>query len=394
MGPFGQEITAGPFLLSSIDTEGAILVPNTHFWMGTAKVSKFYVENEANTATADLSLEKGTINAVVPALSDYDALVNTSGVVTIKTPENYVFYLWFNDHVAPFNNVHFRLGLSYALNKTRIMAKDEDGVGTAGPANMSDGGLPGIMKYAWAPNLTYYGYNVAMAQSEFEQAGYHIGSNGYYVNNTTGATATFQVQEPSSVADWVASGTSIANELKAVHIDASVEVIPIGTWVTDDLNVSNFKQTTYFGYVPSFINPYVQLEQVYNYNGPWNYENFNNPTFNSLINSTADIVNSTQLVTSLYPLQKLIDQEMPIIPMSNAYSFNAYTSNVKGYYSNLSIDNPLNAMSLYFNTSVAPTVTHPNYTTYYEVGGVLAAIIVIAGVFGYTMKRKNNKGKK
>ena len=395
MGPFGQEIEAGPFLLSTITSEGATMVPNTHFWMGTAKVKQFDVEAFTDTATADLALEKGTINAVNPALSDYNAMKNISSVIAIKQPENYVFYLWFNYHVAPFNNLHFRLGLAYALNKTRIMAKDEDGVGTAGPANMSFGGLPGIMKSAWAPNLTYYGYNVAAAESQFEQAGYHIGSNGFFVNNTTGKEVSFEIQEPSAVADWVASGTSIASELQAAHIDATVAVIPIGTWVTDDLNKTNFNQATYFGYVPSFVNPYVQLQEIYDYNGVWNYENFSNPQLNALFNSTANASSST-ISTALDPLQQIIDKVVPIIPMSNAYSLIAYSSNVKGFYTNLSSDNPLNDMSIYFPSSVTPPPTKPTTTNndiYYIIGGIVAAVVVIGGVAGYMVSsKKKNKG--
>ena len=73
---------------------------------------------------------------------------------------------------------------------------------------MSFGGLPGIMKYAWANNLTYYNYNVTMAKHYFEKAGYHIPAGGkYFVNNSTGAMVQFLIQEPSAVADWVASGT-------------------------------------------------------------------------------------------------------------------------------------------------------------------------------------------
>ena len=395
MGPFGQEIEAGPFLLSTITSAGATMVPNTHFWMGTAKVKQFDVEAFTDTATADLALEKGTINAVNPALSDYDAMKNISSVTAIKQPENYVFYLWFNYNVAPFNNLHFRLGLAYALNKTRIMAKDEDGVGAAGSANMSFGGLPGVMKSAWAPNLTYYGYNVAAAESQFEQAGYHIGSNGFFVNNTTGKEVSFEIQEPSAVADWVASGTSIASELQAAHIDATVAVIPIGTWVTDDLNKTNFNQATYFGYVPSFVNPYVQLQEIYDYNGVWNYENFSNPQLNALFNSTANASSST-LSSALDPLQQIIDKVVPIIPMSNAYSLIAYSSNVKGFYTNLSADNPLNDMSIYFpSSSVTPPPSKPttNNDIYYIIGGIVAAVVVIGGVAGYMVSsKKKNKG--
>lgn len=411
MGPYGQEITAGPVVLNNINTAGAELSPNTHFWMGTPHFSKFYVEKYTSTATADLALEKGTISAVNPALSDYNALTTQSNITNTKEAAPYVFYLWMNDHVAPFNNTNFRIGMSYALNKQYIMQKDEDGIGQAGPANMSFGGLPGIMKYAWAAGLAYYNYNVSMAKQYFEMAGYHIPTGQkYFVNNTTGARVQFLVQEPSAVADWVASGTTIANELQAAGIDATVDVIPIGTWVTQDLNLTNFIQTTYFGYVPSVTNPYIQLQQAYEgyYNsthtfvgGPWNYENYSNSQLNKILNNSENATTLAQLVANLSPAQKIIDQQVPMIPMSNAFNYVAYNNaRVTGEVKNLSIDDPYNLMQLSVvssppvnSTGVGGSLGGSNL--YYYIGGGIAAVVVIAAVVGLTMRgRKGGKEEK
>ena len=391
MGPYGQEITAGPFVLSTINTEGAKLLANPNFWMGQPKFSTYYVEKYTSTAIADLALEKGDISAVNPALSDYNALISQANISNEKQAAPYVFYLWMNDNVAPYNNTDFRIGISYALNKTRIMAKDEDGIGAAGKNNMSDGGLPGVMKSDWAPNLKYYGYNTTLANEMFLKAGYHIGPQGYYVNNTTGLQAQFLVQEPSAVADWVASGTTIANELQAVHINAQVDVIPIGTWVTDDLNLSNFKQTTYFGYVPSVTNPYIQLEQAYfGYHnntgafisGPWNYENYSNPTVDHYLNLSANSTTQAQLLQNISHVETILDQQLPMIPMSNAYNYVAYNNAlVKGFYDNLSIDDPLNLMSITVIKSPVVNFTSsssPTNNIYYYIGGGAAVVIVIA----------------
>ena len=319
MGPYGEEITAGPFVLSTINVAGAELKPNPHFWMGVPHIGTYYVEKYTSTATADLALEKGAISAVNPSLSDYNALTTQSNITNVKEQAPYVFYLWMNDHVAPFNNTNFRIGMSYALNKQYIMTKDEDGIGAAGPNNMSFGGLPGIMKYAWAKGLAYYQYNVSLAKHYFEKAGYHIPSGGkYFVNNTTDAMVQFLVQEPSAVADWVASGTTIANELQAAGINAQIDVVPIGTWVTQDLNMSNFIPTTYFGYVPSVTNPYIQLQQAYEgyYNstgvfvgGPWNYENYSNATVNNYLNLSKNTTTLAQLEQNLSQVQQVIDQQ-------------------------------------------------------------------------------------
>lgn len=406
MGPYGQEITAGPFVLSTINTEGAKLLANPNFWMGQPKFSTYYVEKYTSTATADLALEKGDISAVNPALSDYNALISQANISNEKQAAPYVFYLWMNDNVAPYNNTNFRIGISYALNKTRIMAKDEDGIGAAGANNMSDGGLPGVMKSDWAPGLKYYGYNTTMANEMFLKAGYHIGPQGYYVNNTTGLQAQFLVQEPSAVADWVAAGTTIANELQAVHINAQVDVVPIGTWVTQDLNLSNFKQTTYFGYVPSVTNPYIQLEQAYfgYYNntgkfisGPWNYENYSNSTVDHYLNLSANTTTQAQLLHNLSKVETILDQQLPMIPMSNAYNYVAYNNAlVKGFYDNLSIDDPLNLMSITVIKSPVVNFTSsstPTNDIYYYIGGGAAVVVVIA-IVALAVTRRKRKDEK
>lgn len=401
MGPYGKELTAGPFVLTSINVAGAELKPNPHFWMGVPHIGTYYVEKYTSTATADLALEKGSISAVNPALSDYNALIGQNNITNVKEQAPYVFYLWMNDHVAPFNNTNFRIGMSYALNKTYIMSKDEDGIGAAGSQNMSFGGLPGIMKYAWASNLTYYNYNVTMAKHYFEKAGYHIPSGqSYFVNNTTGARVQFLVQEPSSVADWVASGTTIASELQAAGIYAQIDVIPIGTWVTEDLNLSNFIQTTYFGYVPSVTNPYIQLQQAYEgyhnstgvfVGGPWNYENFSNSTVNHYLNLSKNATSLTQLEQNLSVVQKVIDKLVPMIPMSNAFNYVAYNNaRVTGEVKNLSIDDPYNLLQLtvvsspQFNSTASGGLGN---TLYYIAGGIVA-VVIIASVVGIMMRGK------
>ena len=356
-----------------------------------------------STATADLALEKGAISAVNPALSDYNALTTQNNITNVKEAAPYVFYLWMNDKVAPYNNTNFRIGMSYALNKTYIMQKDEDGIGQAGKNNMSFGGLPGIMKYAWANNLTYYNYSVAMAKHYFGKAGYHIPAGGkYFVNNSTGAMVQFLIQEPSAVADWVASGTTIANELQAAGINAQIDVIPIGTWVSQDLNMSNFIQTTYFGYVPSVTNPYIQLQQAYlgyynstgaYINGGWNFENFTNATVNHYLNLSKNATNLVQLEQNLSKVQKVIDQQVPMIPMSNAFNYVAYNNaRVKGEVSNLSIDDPYNLLQLTVVSSPPVNSTAPiggpgGNMIYYIAGGI-AAVVVVAAVVGLYMRGK------
>ena len=166
-------------------------------------------------------------------------------------------------------------------------------------------------------------------------------------------------------------------------------------------NMSNFIQTTYFGYVPSVTNPYIQLQQAYlgyynstgaYINGGWNFENFTNHTVNEYLNESKNATTLTQLEQKLAVVQQVIDQQVPMIPMSNAFNYVAYNNaRVTGEVSNLSIDDPYNLLQLTVVSSPPVNTTSTGglggNMIYYIAGGI-AAVVVIAAVVGLTMRGK------
>ncbi|HLH85688.1 MAG TPA: ABC transporter substrate-binding protein, partial [Thermoplasmataceae archaeon] len=387
MAPFGEEITAGPFILKSVSSAGATLVANTHFWMGTPNVETILIEEFKSTAASTLALTTGEIGAEIPSLSDYNSLVGAANITNVNQVEPYTFYLWVNDTVAPYNNSNFRQGLAYAINKTQIMTKAEDGLGSWGMGNFSFGGLPYVLKSDWAPGLTYYQYNKTMAIKEFEKAGYHFdASTGYIVNNTTLKPVKMTIMEPP-VSDWEAAGTFIQADLQAAGIDATLSDVPFSTWGADVFSSAFQNITTYFGYVPPFTNPYLQLQEIYGYKGGWNFESFNNKEMNTLLNESINQTGSA-FTNSLDQMQQIVDQQVPVIPIGNANSYYAYNNKVvSGFLANLSVDNPYNFMHI-VSYYTPPSPTSPNYTIYYIIAGVVIVVAVVASVAAVVMRRR------
>ncbi len=389
----GQEISAGPFYLNSSSSQGATLKANTNFWMGVPKTQTLYLEEFKSTTASTEALKTGAIGAEIPATSDYNSLSTTPNITNVVFPAPYIVNLWFNDNAAPFNNVHIRMGMAYAINKTQIMVKAEDNQGVAGSQNVSYGGLPTVLKQWWASGLTYYPYNTALAKQELEMAGYHYNSTtGLMVNNTTNANINVTIVDPS-ISDWEAAATLIATDLQAVGINAVLEVTPISTWANDVFTASNFVNgiCTYYGYVPSLTNPSYDLQELYGYNGGWNAENYTNKTVDTLLNQSLSITNQTQLKTTLDKVQKIIDEQVPVVQIENAYNYYAYNNNeVRGFLSNISIFNPYNLMQVY------PVVSSNNNGSaglsaldYGIIGAVV--VVVIGGIAGYAISKNKKK---
>lgn len=389
----GQEITAGPFYLSKSTQQGATLTANTHFWMGSPKIAKVYFEQFKSTAASTEALKTGAIAAEFPSLSDYNSLSLTANITNVVFPEPWIFNLWMNDQVSPFNNTHLRQGFAYAINKQQIIKKAEDGQGAAGPSNTSYGGLPTVLKQDWASGLTYYAYNVTKAKQEITMAGYNLSKSGYFTNNTTGATLNVTIVDPP-IADWEAAATFIVADLQAVGVKASLQINPISTWASDVFNISNFQSgiMTYFGYVPSYTNAYYDLADLYSYDGGSNFnvENFNSSTLNSYFQNASRTTNTSVISSNLSKAQHLIDSQVPVIQIGNAYNYYAYNNKqVQGFVSNLTINDPYNLMQVY----AVKGATGPGLsgTTLYEIiGGVVAAIVIIGGV-AYGVRKRGKK---
>lgn len=378
-------ITAGPFYLSSQNSQGAIMKAEQGFWLGSPKIAKFYLEEFKSTTDMTEALETGTIDAEFPSLSVYDHLKTVSGINNVIEPEPWTFFLWVNNVNAPFNNVHVRRGMAYAINKTQVMIKAEDGLGSWGAKDVSFGGLPTVLQSYWASNLTYYSYNPSLAKAEFEKAGYHIGTNGYFVNNTTGQTLNATIVEPS-ISDWDASATFITNDLKAVGFDVTYKVVPISTWATDVFTEKNFHYMTYFGFVPAFTNAYYTLYQLYyTYDGNYNVETYSNSTIDHLLNESLVAKTTGQQKAYMDKIQKAVDSAVPIIPIGNAYNYYAYsTSKITGFNSNYTMDSPINLMNIHVPT----TTPKSSFNIYYIIAGIVAVIAVISALGIFMSKKK------
>ncbi len=389
----GHELAAGPFILSTINSGGVTFTANTNFWKGTPHLSQLVMVPFKSTSSMTLALKTGSINAEYPSLSDYLALNASSQFTNVFYKQPWAFYLWLNDHIAPFNNTDFRQGLAYSINKTQVMQKAEDGLGGPG----SFGGESWINTSWWATGLPYYHYNTTLATKSFENAGLHLhGGFWAYKNNTT---VSLTMTEPP-ISDWIAASSLIQQDLAAVGFQITYSVTPFSTWGSE-MFVSNASRATnvmsYFGFVPSYPDPYYILWDLYSPNAFWNgyIQHWNDPQFNQLVNQAGNQSgNPTAEMNYLFQAQAIVAQQVPNVLIGDTGNYYTFNHNVLGgFNTHVSPLNPLNLLSVHTATkSVTTTTTTPagSGTIYIIVGVVVVVIAVAAGAALY-MRRGGKK---
>ncbi|MFP3300086.1 MAG: ABC transporter substrate-binding protein [Thermoplasmatales archaeon] len=396
----GHEIQAGPFLLQSVTETALTFTANTHFWLGSPHVATFIIEPFKSTSSMTLSFENGQIDAEYPAISDYYALKSMPNVVNVIYKMPWGYFLWDNTQQAPFNNTDFRIGLAYAINKTEIMQKAEDGIGGA----PSFGGEPWTNYSWWAPNLPYYHYNTTQAINYFKMAGLvQKGGFWYYPNGTM---VKLNIIEPD-ISDWMTAASLITNDLSSIGFSVTYSVIPIGTWATDIFATKNWTELSYFGATPSFSNPWYVIWDLYDYQSFWDKHitHWSNATVNQLLNESFTMAsNYTGMLNLLFKAQYIIANQVPMVPIGDIGNYYAYNSHkITGFKT---IDTPtgiINLLSISVPSTTSTTTTttsssHNNTTSStipaYVYGIVAVVVIIIIAVPVAYVVSKRGKSKK
>ena len=387
-----HQLQAGPFILQSASETSMNFVANTHFWMGVPHILNLIVEPFKSTSAMTLSFQSGAIDAEYPAISDYAALSTTSNVVNNIYKEPWSYFLWDNTQVAPYNNTSFRQGLAYAINKTQIMQKAEDGIGGSG----SFGGEPWTNTSWWAAGLPDYKYNTTLATQSFEAAG--LTMKGGFWTYPNGTAVQIKIVDPP-VSDWTTAASFIANDLGQAGFQVTESIVPFSTWATDMFH-SKVSQATdvisYFGATPSYSNAWYVLQDLYSYNSFWAgyITHWNNQTVNNIFNQTATLVNNnTLLLQKLAVAQRIIAQQVPMVLIGDVGNYYAYNDQkITGFVANEPPDGTYNLIRISVPSSVTttPTSTIPSYV--YALIVVVVLIVVIVPIV-YVMS-KRGKAKK
>lgn len=134
--------------------------------------------------------------------------------------------LYLNNAVAPFDDVRVRQALCYAVDVQQILDLTADGDGYPLGSSM----YPAFGKY-FMPELTdYYTQDVEKAKELLADAGY---ADGFDMTITV----------PSNYTPHVEVAQVLVEQLKAVGVNATIELVEWSTWLENVYQGRNFQST-------------------------------------------------------------------------------------------------------------------------------------------------------
>ncbi len=308
-------IGTGPFsFVSYTPQESIVLKKNPDYWQeGLPRLDQvtFKIVNSAETAL--MELQGGTID-IYPYLTDSQAQALSDGKThqVAVSPSNVVQALFLNNTVEPLDNVLVRKAILYALDKNAINKY----VGGETGSLIGSAMLPTLSDYYVDLNDVYGNEaNVEKAKELLAQAGYE---NGF----------DLVIDIPSNYEFHMQTGEVVAEQLKAVGINASIHAVEWNTWLEDIYNGRNYAAT--ISGVTCDQTPGYMLNRFESTSSK-NFINYSNPEYDEIYQKAQKALDLNEKADYYKQLQKLLTDDAATAFIMVPGNMTAISNRLDGY---------------------------------------------------------------
>jgi len=306
-------VGTGPFKLSHFSPQVYTLGKNTTYWrtgrpyVAALRYPAYTSNDDAQLAAVNQEIDWGGL--FIPNAADVFVKPHPTTNKYWYAPVGGPVALYLNLTEEPFNNVHVRRAISLALNRQSYYKVAE--YGYEPPANAALIQPQFMKKWGDATAMKTYGStpNITKAKAELAAAG----------NPDISKPITLHVVDGWT--DWVTMVTLIANDLKAIGMNVTVQPLQFNDWFSD-LQTGKFDMQicwTDAGYSPFTIyrDHFLSSNAApIGQTGGNNWERYKNAKMDTLIGQFQSTSDTTQQVNILKKAQRIAAADVPIIPLT------------------------------------------------------------------------------
>ncbi len=219
---------------------------------------------------------------------------------------------------APFNDVHFRRAMMFAIDRTTITQKILHG-SMAPLCGLIPKGMSG-----YDPSLcSLTPYDPARAKSELAMAMKDFHGK---LPNEGHLTLIYQALGQ----DYANEYTEVQSELAAVGININIQATPLNNWI--NLTGANYTPLMEDQWSADYVDAQDYAENLLGSSSPYNVGNYDNPTFERLL-TQADVTPNGSARTAMYvQAQRIAMQDAAFIMIGQLQGAYRWKSNLRGFF--------------------------------------------------------------
>jgi peptide/nickel transport system substrate-binding protein len=310
-GTFGKPGTlvmqTGPWQIASFDpTTGIEYTANPHYWGGPVNIDRISLKFFADETSEALAFRTGAIDVSFPTAAT--AFASASGAKLQSVPAGSLGLFGMNTKMAPWNDVHVRRAVAYALNRAELvkaLGTPALSVATIIPPSQLDSLGSKQQVDALLKSLPNYPFSIAKAKAELAKSKY---PHGFSTSTDTakGGVASVPVSE------------AIAGMLGKIGIKMKVRILGGDAWINELAGPKKFGATFTTFNIPSpdpSAFPSWILGSKNTPNGGWNWANYGPPMMDTLLAQGTSAADPTKRLATYGKILKKVGQDVPYISL-------------------------------------------------------------------------------
>jgi peptide/nickel transport system substrate-binding protein len=342
-------VGSGPFKMNSCSPQVIKYTKNGDYWQkGKPTIETIYYPAFTSNDPANQQLASGKAqwgSQFIPNIQKF--YVSKSDDHHYWFPPTVNVSVFINNKDPILKDVAVRKAMAYAIDRQKVSEIGEYGYEPA--SNQTGVVTPTFSSWLDETLAKQVNYNPQKAISILEAAGYKKKNGLFYTPD--GKPLSFTMINIGGYSDWVASAQIVQEQLKKVGIKVTAENLSSTTYDAD--NYAGKFQLSYNGNLSGGPAPYYELRQLLysknsapiGQNAATNWERYENPAVDALIDSYAATADPTKQHEIVRKLQKVMVDDVPVIPVTEGVDWYQYnTGDHSGWVTQ---DNPYAQPSAY-----------------------------------------------
>ncbi|MGL6017698.1 MAG: ABC transporter substrate-binding protein SapA [Gibbsiella quercinecans] len=312
-----EPVGTGPFMLNEYRSGQYIrLARNQAYWKGLPRMAQVVIDLGAGGTGRLSKLLTGECDVLAyPAASQLSILRDDPRLRLTLRPGMNIAYMAFNTEKPPFNNVKIRRAVALAINNQRLMQSIYYGT-----AETAASILPRA-SWAYDNDAHITEYNPALAREMLRQAGAEQLHLRLWVPTAS------QAYNPSPLK------TAELIQADLAQVGIRVDIVPVEGRFQEARLMERNHDLTLTGWATdsndpdSFFRPLLSCAAI---RSQTNYAHWCNPAFDALLQNALLSQQLSQRIDSYQQAQKILEQELPVLPLASSLRLQAYRHDIRG----------------------------------------------------------------
>ena len=342
-------VGSGPFKMGSCSPQVIKYTKNSDYWQkGKPTIETIYYPAFTSNDPANQQLASGKAqwgSQFIPNIQKF--YVSKSSDHHYWFPPTVNVSVFINNKDPILNDVAVRKAMAYAIDRQKVSEVGEYGYEPA--SNQTGIVTPTFASWLDQALAKQVSYNPQKAISILTAAGYKKKGDQFYTPD--GKPLSFTMINIGGYSDWVASAQIVQEDLKKIGIKVTPENLSSTTYDAD--NYAGKFQLSYNGNLSGGPAPYYELRQLLysknsapiGKNASTNWERYENPAVDQLIDSYAATADPTKQHEIVRKLEKVMVDDIPVIPVTEGVDW--YQYNTKDHSGWVTQQNPYAQPSAY-----------------------------------------------